>query len=200
MISSKKELQYYLKADAIAIGANMKRPHLISIYETDVIWKYQICLRKTEYYYNCKRHNPLGFFKTKFYQFRLFRKQVKTGINVPINVFGPGFSISHIGPMVINGFARVGKNCRVHPFVTIGMDGRNDSSAIIGDNVYLSAGCKIIGEVSIADDVCIGAGAVVTKSITEPHTTWGGVPARKISNNGSGFPMERRGADIAKEF
>ena len=125
---------------------------------------------------------------------------MKTGINVPINVFGPGFSISHIGPMVINGFARVGKNCRVHPFVTIGMDGRNDSSAIIGDNVYLSAGCKIIGEVSIADDVCIGAGAVVTKSITEPHTTWGGVPARKISNNGSGFPMERRGADIAKEF
>ena len=102
--------------------------------------------------------------------------------------------------MVINGFAKIGKNCRVHPFVTIGMDGRSGNTANIGDDVYLSAGCKIIGDLSIADDVCIGAGAVVTKSITEPHTTWAGVPARKISNNGSGFPMNRRGADIAKKL
>ena len=99
----------------------------------------------------------------------------------------------------MNGFAHVGKNCRIHPFTTIGMNGRNyGNPGTIGDNVYMSAGCKIIGDISIADDVCIGAGAVVTKSITEPHTTWAGVPARKISENGSGFPMERRGADIAK--
>ncbi|MBQ1393003.1 MAG: serine O-acetyltransferase [Lachnospiraceae bacterium] len=117
---------------------------------------------------------------------------------VPLNVFGPGLSIAHIGPIVINGKAKVGKNCRLHPFTTIGMDGRTDEVAIIGDDVYISTGVKIIGDIKIADDVCLGAGAVVTKSISESGTTWAGVPAKKISNNGSGFPKERRGADIAK--
>ena len=197
MIKSKQDLKYYLEADAIAIGEKRKRPHLISIYESDVIWKYQIALRKNEYYHNCKCY---GLWKVvyKAWQYRLFRMQIKTGIGVPINVFGPGFSISHIGPIVVNGFAKVGKNCRLHPFTCIGMDGRSDGTASMGDNVYISAGAKIIGEVSIADGVMIGANAVVTKSIREENTTWGGVPARKLSDSGSTFPAERRGADIAK--
>ena len=43
----------------------------------------------------------------------------------------------------------------------------------------------MVGAVRIADDVSIGAGAVVTKDITEAGTTWAGVPARKISDNDS---------------
>ena len=46
-------------------------------------------------------------------------------------------------------------------------------------------GCKIIGNITIADNVAIGANAVVVKSITEPGTTWGGIPAKKISSNNS---------------
>ena len=199
MIKSRSDLEYYLKADAIAIGAGTKKPHLISIYETDLIWKYQINLRKAEYYYNVKRNTVLGYLLTKIYQYTLFRKQIRTGINVPLNVFGPGLSIAHLGPIVVNGHTKVGKNCRLHPFATIGTDGRSDDVAVIGDNAYISNGVKIIGAITIADDVCIGAGAVVTKSIIQPHTTWAGVPARKISDNGSCFPMDRRGADIAKK-
>lgn len=197
MIENKEDLAYYLKADAIAIGENRKRPHFISIYESDVIWKFQIILRKTEYYHNCKCK---GLWKIiyKFYQYRLFRMQVKTGMSIPINVFGPGFSISHLGPIVVNGFAKVGKNCRLHPMTCIGMNGRNDDTAVFGDNVYISTGAKIIGAVKIADGVVIGAGSVVTKSIDEQNTTWAGIPAKKISNKGSDFPIERRGADIAK--
>ena len=198
MIENKKDLNYYLKADAIAIGAGTKKPHFISRYESDIIWKYEIALRMTEYYHNCKSY---GIWKIiyKIWQYRLFRMQLKTEIGVPINVFGPGFSISHLGPIVVNGFAKVGKNCRLHPFTVIGMDGRSDETAIIGDNVYISAGVKIIGGLEIADNVMIGAGAVVTKSITEKNTTWGGVPAKKLSDQGSTFPMERRGADIVEK-
>ena len=36
-----------------------------------------------------------------------------------------------------------------------------------------------------ADNVAIGANAVVVNSITEKCTSWGGVPAKKISNKGS---------------
>lgn len=124
--------------------------------------------------------------------------QVKTGFGVPINVFGPGFSISHLGPIVINGFSKVGKNCRLHPFTCIGIDGRSNGVATIGDNVYISTGAKIIGEIEIANNVTIAANAVVVKTILEENTTWGGVPAKKISSQGSPFPMDRRGADIAK--
>ncbi len=198
MIKSKQDLLYYLEADRIALGVNGKKPHLISRYESDIIWKFLRTLRFTEYYHNCKQK---GFNKIiyKLWQYRLFKMQVKTGFGVPINVFGPGFSISHLGPIVINGFAKVGKNCRLHPFTCIGIDGRSNGVATIGDNVYISTGAKIIGEIQIANNVTIAANAVVVKTILEENTTWGGVPAKKISNEGSPFPMERRGADIAKK-
>ena len=40
--------------------------------------------------------------------------------------------------------------------------------------MFLGSGARLIGDISIADDVAIGAGAVVVKSIDESDTTWGG--------------------------
>ena len=195
MIDSKEKLKFYLDSDRIALGMERRYPHFVSRYESDIIWKFQIALRKTEYYHNCKC-NGLHRLIYKMWQYRLFRLQIKTGFGIPINVFGPGFSISHLGPIVINGFAKVGKNCRLHPFTCIGVDGRTNETATLGDNVYISTGAKIIGAVTIADDVCLGANTVVTKTIVESGTTWGGIPAKKISDKGSPFPIERRGADV----
>ena len=195
MIRNKQDYLYYIEADRIALGEKRKRPHLISIWEADVIWKYQRLLRKAEYLQNCKR----SIFRQIYYkwvQYRLFRAQVKTGMNVPMNVFGPGLSIAHLGPIVINGLAKVGKNFRIHPFTTIGIDGRNSKVAKVGDNVYLSNGCKLIGE--IGDGVVVAAGAVVTKSFMEKDAVVGGIPARIISHSGNPFPENRRGADIAR--
>lgn len=197
MIRSKKDYMYFLEADRIALGEKRKRPHFISIYESDVIWKFQRLLRKAEYLHNC-RSNGIYKIYYKIIQYRLFRAQIKTGFSIPMNVFGPGMSIAHLGPIVINGFAKIGKNCRIHPFTTIGIDGRSDKVATIGDNVYLSNGCKIIGDVRICDNVVIAAGAIVVKSIDEENSVFGGVPAKKISDAGNPFPMERRGADIAR--
>ena len=196
MIQSKNDLKYYLEADRISLGVSRKKPHLISIYESDIIWKFQIALRKAEYYHNCKSK---GIFKIlyKFFQYRLFRMQLKTGITIPMNVFGPGLMITHLGPIIVNGFAKVGKNCCIHPFTCIGMNGRIPDTAIIGDDVYISTGVKIIGKVKIANGVMIGANAVVTKSVEEESITVAGVPAKKISNNGNDVPMEFRGADVA---
>ena len=56
---------------------------------------------------------------------------------------------------------------------------------MIGNNVFLASGCKIIGEVEITDNVAVGANAVVVKNIVEKGTTWVGVPAKKVSNNDS---------------
>lgn len=197
MIQNKKDYLYYLEADRIALGEKRKNPHVISIWESDIIWKFQRLLRKAEYLHNCKSS---GIYKIyyKWVQYRLFRAQVKTGMNIPLNVFGPGMSIAHIGPIVINGFSRVGKNCRIHPFTTIGINGRTGKVAKVGDNVYLSNGCKLIGDIEISDGVVIAAGAVVTKNVSEENAVVGGVPAKIISYSGNPFPKERRGADIAK--
>lgn len=196
MIKNKTDYLYYIEADRIALGEKRKHPHFISIWESDVIWKFQRLLRKAEYLHNCKSSgiNKLYY---KWIQYRLFRAQIRTGIGIGMNIFGPGLSIAHLGPIIVNGHAKVGKNCRIHPFTTIGIDGRGDKVAVVGDDVYLSNGCKLIGDIEIGNGIVVAAGAVVTKSFTEENAVVGGVPARVISYSGNPFPMERRGADIA---
>ena len=196
-IQNKEDYKFFLEADRISLGENRKRPHLVSIWEADVIWKFQRLLRKTEYLHNC-RSQGINKIYYKFIQYRLFRYQNKTGMNIPINVFGPGLSIAHVGPIIINGFAKVGKNCRLHPFTTIGINGFSGKVANIGDDVYLSNGCKIIGDVRIGDGIVIAASAVVTKSFTEKNSVVGGIPAKVISYNGNPIPENRRGANLAR--
>ena len=52
-----------------------------------------------------------------------------------------------------------------------------------GDNVDIGVGAKIIGGVTIADNIKIGANAVVTKSFYEEGITLVGVPARKLERS-----------------
>ena len=186
MITSKKDLTYYLQQDAIALRCSRKRPTLFG----DEIWKFQLALRRVEYFSNqqgIKRFLccPIYMF-TNFY---LHNIKLKLGFSIPINVFGPGLSLPHYGTIVVANKASVGKNCRLHEGVTIGATNGSNCAAKIGDNVFISSGAKIIGDVTIADNVAIGANAVVVKSIEEPGTTWGGIPARKISNNSSALNL-----------
>lgn len=192
MIKSKQDLADYLYADKIASGKKDKKRPRPSI---DIIWKWQILLRKCEYYCNC-RHDVLGKLYSKFLNFRYLRLSQKLGFSVGFNVFDKGLAVAHYGTIVVNACCRVGKNCRIHDGVTLGVSGECYWSGrvptvapIIGDNVFIATGAKIIGGVKIADNVAIGANAVVTKDITEPGTTWAGVPAKKISDKGSELYM-----------
>lgn len=184
MITTKKELKLHLKHDAIALyREKQKRPKLLG----DELWKFQIILRKAEYYTNMycinkKKHYLLHY---AWYRFLLHNRSVKLGLSIPINVFGPGLSIAHYGTIVVSPAARIGKNCRIHEGVNIGATNGNSGAPRIGNNVFIGTGAKIIGDISIADDVAIGANAVVVKSITEKGVTYGGIPAKKISSNNS---------------
>ncbi|MBR4033228.1 MAG: serine acetyltransferase, partial [Clostridia bacterium] len=116
---------------------------------------------------------------------------MKLGFSIPAGVFAEGLSIAHYGTIVVSSQASVGKNCRIHEGVNIGATNGSSLAPRIGDNVFIASGAKIIGDVTIADDVCIGANAVVVRSITESGTTWGGVPAKKISDNDSHSNLPR---------
>ncbi len=100
--------------------------------------------------------------------------QVKYGFYIPVNVCGPGLSIAHIVNILINSNSKIGANCRIQTGVTLGATNGSSSAPNIGNNVFLGDGCKIIGDISVADNCAIGANAVVVKSILEAGTTWGG--------------------------
>ena len=182
MIRSQKELQYYLMQDAIALRCDSrKRPRILG----DMVWKFQIILRKTEYYNNVYREKKHLFFHYAWYRLQYRRYAVKLGFSIPLNVFGPGLSIAHYGTIVVSDAAKIGKNCRIHEGVTIGATNGSAKAPTIGDNVFIGSGAKIIGDISVADDVAIGVNAVVVKSISEAGVTYAGIPARKISSNNS---------------
>lgn len=174
MIQSKKDYLYYLQCDKVALRKTTARPR----YKHDVIWTFERLLRKCEYIENTKR-SLLWRCLGKYYKWRYVVLSQKLGFYIGFNTCGPGLEIAHYGALGIHQNARVGKNCRIHESVII------EDGVTIGDRVFIATGAKVLGPVTIADGVCIGANAVVVKDITEPDITVGGVPARKISDKGS---------------
>lgn len=144
------------------------------------IYRYVRLLRITEYLLNTGKGNPIKKMLFWFMERRRNNIGNKLGVCITQNVFDRGLFIDHIGAITVNPFARVGKNCHIHGSCCIGRGGHGKGSPSIGNNANLGWGCVILGDVTIADNVRIGANAVVTKSITEHDTTWAGVPARKI--------------------
>ena len=178
MIQTKQDLKEYLAQDKQQLGIRRSFPRPFA----DEIWKYEILLRKYEYWYN--QSGKLAALPRVYYKFRFHQISVKLGIFIGPNCCGKGLSIAHINCIEINENARIGENLRIHEGVTIGASGGAEAP-IIGDCVFLASGCKVMGNVSIASHCVVGANAVVVKNVEEEGITVGGVPARKISNNNS---------------
>lgn len=92
----------------------------------------------------------------------------------------PPILVHGLNGIIISHFAIIGANCTIHQQVTIAND-KDCHSATIGDNCYIGAGAKILGNVNIGDNVKIGANAVVLHDIP-PNCTAVGVPAKIISH------------------
>jgi serine O-acetyltransferase len=171
MITSKDELKTYLLQDKIALHKkNCPRPALFG----DEVWKWEIVYRKYEYYTNCRRKNILTRLGYLYYKLICHNQSLKLGFSIPVNVFGPGLSIAHYGTITVNENVKVGKNCRIHENVTIGATSGSKQAPILGDNIFLGSGSRVIGNVQIGDDIAIGAGCVVVRSFTTPGITLGG--------------------------
>jgi serine O-acetyltransferase len=98
--------------------------------------------------------------------------QIFLGIFIsPDAEIGPGLIIHT--PYAINvAPVKIGANCTLQSGVLIGSGVRS-----IGDNVYFGAGCKIIGDGKIGNNVVIVANSVVLTDVPD-DTTIMGVPAR----------------------
>jgi serine O-acetyltransferase len=190
MIRSQRDLKYYLEADRLALGGQWHRP-FTRLWFADFMFPYDLrnfetALRRLEYLHNQEQRPWVRIHKVFVYR-RYLRLSRMLGYTIPVNVFGPGLSIAHVGTIVVNTGARVGANCRLHVCVNIGTEaGCSDKAPQIGDNVYIGPGAKIFGGIEIADGCAIGANAVVNKSFLEPGSVIAGVPACKVGEIDTG--------------
>ena len=81
---------------------------------------------------------------------------------------GGGICINHGHSTEVNAKS-IGKNCHVFQNVTIGTNG-SATGPIIGNNCFFGAGCVVVGEIHIGNNVKIGANAVVTKNVPDNCT------------------------------
>lgn len=98
-------------------------------------------------------------------------------ITTPRGKIGGGLVIQH-GFATIISAEKIGKNCKIYQQVTIGYNHKLQAP-ILGDNVEVCCGAKIIGGCEIGDNVLIGTNSVVTKDIPD-NVIVAGVPCRII--------------------
>jgi serine O-acetyltransferase len=124
------------------------------------------------------------------YKFLFKISHIVTGIELPCEVtVGRNFVIDHFGGIIVSGFAKFGDNCRIRTGVVVGLRRLDEIAApVIGDNVDIGAGAKLLGPIHIGNNTIIGANAVVLCDVPD-NSIAVGVPAvikpRRATNNDS---------------
>lgn len=125
--------------------------------------------------YRIKKQYPLGYHLCNFLSPRL------DSLYIPTVTIGKELFIEH-GFSTIISAERIGDKVSIYQQVTIGYSDEN-KAPIIGNNVVIYPGAKVIGGITIGDNVIIGANAVVVKDVP-PNCTVVGVPAYIIRRDG----------------
>jgi serine O-acetyltransferase len=182
MIKTKQDFKYYLSEDLKRFEKKPTIKDWILSNEVWYIYRYIRYLRHVEYYKNTSKSRFLFF----IYFLRYKRLGFKLRFTVYPNTTGPGLRIYHTGDFVhVKKKSRIGKNCTLLPGAVIGNKNLDDDNswAIIGDHCYIGLGAKVFGQVTIGNNVVIGANSVVVKDIPD-NCVVSGIPGRIIKQNG----------------
>lgn len=175
-------LREYAYVDEITYLSMFSKNYWVDRWlKTEQYWirKFVVNLRKEEYYTSIKPYKLLKY----YYQRKKNIWGSRLGFFIHAGNFGSGLKIYHYGSVIVHPKAKIGKNCTLHGNCCIGSKGGfPDIPPQIGDNVDIGQGAQILGDITIADGVKIGAGAIVTKSVLEPGVTVVGIPARVINS------------------
>lgn len=93
---------------------------------------------------------------------------------------GPGLFIQHGFGTWIAAEA-IGANCWINQQVTVGYSSGEADRPVIGDNVTISVGAKVLGKVRLGDGARVGANSVVIMDVPAGVTVMG-VPATALWN------------------
>lgn len=173
MIKTKSDLRYYIKQDMIQNKVKVGGIKRWGVIHANPRLHFIYNLRWYEYYHN--RKSGIASKIMELYHYYIHKRlSYKLGFTIYANNFGPGLFIGHYGTIVVNKNAHIGANCTINVDVNIGY-----GNSIIGDNVYIAPGVKIIKSVHIGNNVMIGANAVVSHDVPD-NVVIAGVPAKII--------------------
>ena len=113
-----------------------------------------------------------------------------TGIEIhPAAKIASGVFIDHGAGVVIGETAEVGTGTVLYQGCTLGGTGKETGKRhpTVGEHCVISAGAKVLGNITVGDYAKVGAGAVVLKNVP-PHATIVGVPARVVKIGGNAVP------------
>lgn len=184
MIRDKKDLSVWLSVDVQSynINKNFFKNIIVRINSNPIgdrfyIWKYIYTLRHLEL--NINSNSIINKIIAKYWLYKLRKLAYKTGFQIPPNTCGKGLTIWHWGSIIINPAARLGDHCTLYPGVLIGHINPGEPAPIIGNNVFIGSGSKIIGPIHVGNNVTIAPNAVVTTDVPDDVVV-GGVPAKII--------------------
>lgn len=135
--------------------------------------------------------SPLRWIASKAYGPMFLGIEMITGCTINREAkIGDGFHLIHGGNVRIHPDTVIGKNCSILHDVTIGTNIGREGVPVIGDNVQIGAGAKILGPIKIGDGAVIAANSLVIADVPA-GTTAVGVPARALPYPG---PLRERAA------
>lgn len=191
MITSKVILKEYIAADKSRNMVNCSRKYLLIepflslfgvVRESFYVRKYLLVLRKLEYYINVRTHFVGGYLMRIYYTIKWKRLSNKYGIYIHPNTVGKGLYIPHFNGGIQLNCISMGEFCSVSSSVVVGNKGTQDNRAIIGNNVELTIGCKVIGKVVLGNNVIVAPNSVVIKDVPD-NAIVSGVPAKQINKH-----------------
>lgn len=172
MITSRKELKFYLKADEIMNEQVFPHGFIKRLLTPNPIQAFMRCMRKLEYYDYKKKSNKWCFPLWLYYRIKYHKLSIKNGFDIPINTLGYGCRIGHRCGIIINGNTKIGNYCCLYRCSCA--DGHPKR---IGNNVFIGTNVVIAKNVTIADGCFVSAMSLVNKDILVPNTIWGGTSA-----------------------
>jgi serine O-acetyltransferase len=96
--------------------------------------------------------------------------QALWGIEIPRSAtVGPGLYIGHHGGITVSSIAVIGRDCNLSQNITIGVSGagKKRGAPMIGDNVYIAPGARVVGKIAVGHNVKIGANAVIHQDLPD---------------------------------
>lgn len=210
-------MEHRLKRIRMTISALRLWPHMLvmltspsrSIVEADLTRWAEICAHRTP--------QSTGDFLSFFLRFMTFEDEFRNlfylrvgklgwpvrwlcprlvSLEIEAPSIGPGLFIQH-GDNTFVSAASIGANCWIGRHVVIGYSNETDRP-VIGNNVRIYAGAKIIGKITVGDNAVIGLNTVVIDNVP-PNVTVLGVPGKVLGLPVRGFspkPASAATADV----